>query len=60
MAMQPHHGMYVDGQVVGSRSGGRANVHNPATGEVIASVPNASEAVVDDAVAAARKAFEGP
>jgi len=34
-------------------------VHNPATEEIIAEVPTSSSAQVDEAVAAARAAFEG-
>ena len=60
MEMRQHHGMYVDGRVVDAHSNSRANVYNPATGRVIASVPSAGESDVDDAVAAARTAFEGP
>jgi len=47
---------YVGGQFSDERSGERIPVLNPATGETIADVPEASQAVVDEAVAAARKA----
>ncbi len=53
--------MLIGGQWVEARSGKRFDSLNPATGEVLASVPEADAADVDAAVAAARTAFEsGP
>ena len=53
--------MYVDGEWVEAVSGGSFPSENPYTGEAWAQVPDASEADVDRAVFAARKAFkEGP
>ena len=40
-------------------SGGRIDVENPATGEMLTSVPNLTASDVDDAVAAARAALPG-
>ena len=50
--------MFVDGEFVDAVSGETMEVLNPATGEVIAEVPRASEEDVDRAVAAAEKAWE--
>jgi betaine-aldehyde dehydrogenase len=55
--------LYLDGGFVDprSRSGETIDVINPATREVIGRVPDASDADVDAAVAAARRAFDtGP
>jgi len=52
--------MFVDGDRVGAASGATAGVVNPATGAVIATVPAAGASDVDGAVAAARRAFDGP
>lgn len=49
--------MFVGGQWVGSRSGEEMTVTNPATEEVVDTVPKAGPADVEEAVAAARKAF---
>ncbi len=48
---------YIDGEWVES-SGKLLDVHNPATGEVIAQVPLSTAEEVDQAVAAAKAAFE--
>ncbi len=50
--------MFVDGEFVDALSGETMEVLNPATGDVIAEVPRASEEDVDRAVAAAEKAWE--
>jgi aminomuconate-semialdehyde/2-hydroxymuconate-6-semialdehyde dehydrogenase len=53
--------LFIDGQYVDAQDGKTFQSHNPATGEVIAHVAEASAADVDRAVRAARKAFdEGP
>ena len=52
------HQMFVGGQWVDAGEGGTLQVVNPATAETIAEVPAASEADVDRAVAAARKAYD--
>ena len=49
----------VGGELVDAVDGGVREVHNPATGEVIAEVPEGTQADVDRAVAAAKAAFPG-
>jgi phenylacetaldehyde dehydrogenase len=51
--------MLIDGQMVGAASGKAFAVYNPATGGVIANVPEGDGVDVDLAVAAARRAFDG-
>ena len=50
--------MLIDGELVDARSGQRFETVNPATGDVIASVPQGDAADVDRAVTAARRAFK--
>ena len=50
--------MLIDGKMVGAASGKTFPVYNPATGTLIANVPEADKADVDLAVAAARRAFD--
>jgi aldehyde dehydrogenase (NAD+) len=52
--------LLIDGQQVPSLSGRSFKSLNPATEQVIATVAEGNEADVDFAVAAARRAFEGP
>ena len=55
------HRMLIDGRFVLAASGKTFPVYNPATGEVVAKVPEAEAEDVDRAVIAARRAFdEGP
>ncbi len=55
------HRMLIDGRFVLAASGKTFPVYNPATGEVVARVPEAETEDVDRAVIAARRAFdEGP
>jgi acyl-CoA reductase-like NAD-dependent aldehyde dehydrogenase len=51
--------MFVGGEFVEGTSGEWRGVLNPATGEVIAEVPECTEEDVDEAVRAARRAFAG-
>jgi len=51
------HKNFVDGEWVDAVEGGTMEVLNPATGEVIAEVPSGSQADVDRAVEAAKKAL---
>jgi phenylacetaldehyde dehydrogenase len=51
--------MLIGGKMVGAASGKTFEVYNPATGAVIANVPEGDKADVDLAVAAARRAFDG-
>jgi phenylacetaldehyde dehydrogenase len=50
--------MLIDGKLVHAASGKTFPVYNPATGTVIANVPEGDKADVDLAVAAARRAFD--
>jgi aldehyde dehydrogenase (NAD+) len=50
--------MYVDGTLRQTSSGARIDNVNPATGEVIGSVTNAGAGDMEDAIAAARRAFD--
>src|SRR5713101_5143656 len=53
--------MYINGKFVNARRGGYFPVYDPSTEEVMAEVPEADAQDVDDAVAAARAAFDsGP
>ncbi|HEX5950362.1 MAG TPA: aldehyde dehydrogenase family protein [Actinomycetota bacterium] len=49
---------FIDGRWVDAEDGGRLDVHNPATGEVIATVPDSKPADVERAIDAARRAFD--
>jgi len=53
-------GLFINNEFVAGVDGRKFETINPATEEVITSVHEASEKDVDIAVAAARKAFEGP
>ena len=52
--------MLIDGQWVDALSGKRFESRNPATGELLATIAEGDKADIDRAVAAARKAFDGP
>jgi aldehyde dehydrogenase (NAD+) len=52
--------LLIDGQHVASLGGRTFNTLNPATGQVIATIAEGNADDVDRAVAAARRAFEGP
>jgi acyl-CoA reductase-like NAD-dependent aldehyde dehydrogenase len=56
----PQARLLVGGRLVAPREGGTLPVVNPATGEKLCDAPAATAADVDDAVKAARRAFEGP
>jgi hypothetical protein len=51
-------GMLIDGKFVPAASGKTFPVYNPATGTLIASVPEGDQEDVNRAVAAARRAFD--
>ncbi|MGF7008634.1 aldehyde dehydrogenase family protein [Aminobacter sp. BE322] len=55
-----HRRMFIGGRWVDAASGRTFETRNPATGEVIATVPRAQKEDIDRAVAAARAAFDGP
>jgi aldehyde dehydrogenase (NAD+) len=52
--------LLIDGKLVPAQSGRTFQTINPATGKVLAEVAEAGPADIDLAVAAARRAFEGP
>src|ERR1700744_5246267 len=52
--------MLIDGKWVEAASGKTFESHNPATGELLATVAEGDAEDINRAVAAARKAFEGP
>ncbi|MRK02814.1 aldehyde dehydrogenase family protein [Aeromicrobium sp. S22] len=52
--------LFIGGTWVDSTGTGRIDVISPSTGQVIAQIPDATEADIDKAVAAAREAFNGP
>ncbi|WP_297997022.1 aldehyde dehydrogenase family protein [uncultured Campylobacter sp.] len=56
--IQPSYKLFIDGEFVDAEGGASLDVFNPATGEKISKIADASKADVDRAVAAARKAFE--
>src|SRR5438876_533177 len=53
------HGNFVDGREIEAGSGAMLDVRNPATGDVIARIPNSTADDVDRAMKSARLAFEG-
>jgi aldehyde dehydrogenase (NAD+) len=55
-----HRQMFVDGNWVDAASGATMPTLDPATGQILATVPRGAAADIDAAVAAARRAFEGP
>lgn len=59
LADAPDRLMHIDGELVAASSGKTFEVSDPATGTVIATVPDGGREDVDRAVAAARRAFEG-
>jgi len=53
------HGNFVDGREIEAGHGAMLDVRNPATGEVIAQIPNSTAEDIDRAMKSARAAFEG-
>src|ERR1700760_128203 len=53
------HGNFVDGGEIDAGRGEMLDVRNPATGDVIAKIPNSTRDDIDRAMTSARKAFEG-
>jgi aldehyde dehydrogenase (NAD+) len=51
--------LFINNELVAARSGETFDCINPSTGQVIAQVARGGEADIDDAVAAARAAFQG-
>ena len=54
------HKNFIDGEWFDASDGATLDVFDPATGEVISTIPDSSDADVDQAVQAARRAFEDP
>src|SRR5258707_6956089 len=53
------HGNFVDGREIEDGRGEMLDVRNPATGDVIARIPNSTSEDIDRAMKSARAAFEG-
>src|ERR1700744_853752 len=53
------HGNFVDGRGIEAGQGPMLDLRNPATGEVIAQIPNSTANDIDRAMRSARAAFEG-
>jgi len=53
------HGNFVDGREIEAGAGEMLDVRNPATGDVIARIPNSTADDIDRAMKSARAAFEG-
>ena len=53
------HGNFIDGREVEAGNGAMLDVRNPATGDVIARIPNSTAEDIDRAMKSARAAFEG-
>src|SRR5476651_2131495 len=53
------HGNFIDGREIEAGHGEMLDVRNPATGDVIARIPNSTAGDVDHAMKSARAAFEG-
>src|SRR3982074_2622040 len=53
------HGHFVDGREIEAGAGEMLDVRNPATGDVIARIPNSTAEDIDRAMKSARSAFEG-
>jgi aldehyde dehydrogenase (NAD+) len=60
VTLRPSYGLFIDGAFVDPVDGGSFKTVSPATEEVLAEVAEAGPQDVDRAVAAARRAFEGP
>src|SRR5467141_5477939 len=53
------HGNFIDGREIEAGSGDMLDVRNPATGDVIARIPNSTADDIDRAMKSARSAFDG-
>src|SRR3977135_527943 len=53
------HGNFIDGREIEAGCGEMLDVRNPATGDVIARIPNSTAEDIDRAMRSARAAFEG-
>ncbi len=59
VTIRPQYGLVIDGEERAPRDGGSFATVDPATGDHLADVAEAGPGDVDDAVAAARRAYEG-
>jgi acyl-CoA reductase-like NAD-dependent aldehyde dehydrogenase len=57
--IRPSYGLFIDGEFVESTDGSTFKTISPSTEEVLAEVTEAGEADIDNAVRAARRAYEG-
>ena len=60
VSIRPSYGLFIDGEFVESQDGSTFKTISPSSEEVLAEVTEASETDIDNAVKAARKAFDGP
>src|SRR5687768_1500477 len=60
VTLRSSYGLFIDGEFVDPLDGGSFKTVNPATEEVLGEVAEAGPGDVDRAVAAARRAYEGP
>lgn len=56
----PNKQLFIDGKWCSAIAGEQIDTYNPATGQILATLARGRQADVDAAVAAARRAFEGP
>ena len=59
ISLNDHYGVFIDGEFRTPAHGNRFQSINPSTGEFLAEITESSAGDVDQAVAAARKAFSG-
>ena len=57
MTDYPALGPWINGQLRAREEGSTSSVLNPATGDVVGTLPHASDADIDEALAGARQAF---
>jgi aldehyde dehydrogenase (NAD+) len=60
VTIRPSYGLFINGEFVQSADGSTSKTISPSSEEVLAEVTEAGQADVDNAVRAARTAFEGP
>src|SRR5664279_5449613 len=60
VSIRPSYGLFIGGEFIESKDGSTFKTISPSSEEVLAEVTEASEADIDSAVRAARKAFDGP
>src|SRR5665647_1200414 len=60
VSIRPSYGLFIGGEFIESKDGSRFKTIDPSSEEVLAEVTEASGTDIDNAVRAARKAFDGP